>query len=211
MTDPNRDHLPLEWLAAYADGELTPAERGRVENWLADHPEARDLLDSQESLGPRNREFWRAVEPPPPSPGQWSDVRNAITAAKPARPSKPWLRWFGAAGLLATAACLLILSFPDRQVVDQTVGPEGPPPVSAAVEPIAMATSDDVLIISLPESAAKLLVVGEHPLNGSSMSLARFGEVEFYGIGADLAGRFPEMPADRNTEDIPIVWAPRAP
>jgi hypothetical protein len=211
MSDPNRDHLPLEWLAAYADSELTPAERDRVENWLADHPEAHELLESQESLAPWNREFWRAVEPPSPSSGQWTRVRNVVTAANPVRPSRPWLRWFGAAGLLATAASLLILSFPDQQVVDQTVGREGLPTVSPAVEPIAMATTEDVQIISLPESAAKLLVVGEHPLSGSSMSLARFGEVEFYGIGADIAGRFPEMPADRNTEDIPIVWAPRAP
>jgi hypothetical protein len=138
-------------------------------------------------------------------------VRNAVTAANPVRTSRPWLRWFGATGLLTTAASLLILSFPDQQVVDQSVGPEEPPTVAAAVEPIAMATPEDVQIISLPESAATLLVVGEHPLSGSSMALARFGEVEFYGIGSDIAGRFPEMPADRNTEDIPIVWAPRAP
>lgn len=211
MSDPRRDHLPPEWLAAYSDGELTSAERDRVENWLADHPEARDLLDSQESLGPRNREFWQAVEPPAPSPGQWASVRSAVTAANPVHPSRPWLRWFGAAGLLATAAGLLVLSFPDRGPVEPPVVRDNSSSVSDTVEPIAMATSDDVQIISLPESAAKLLVVGEHPLSGSSMALARFGEVEFYGIGSDLAGRFPEVPTDRNTEDIPIVWAPRAP
>jgi hypothetical protein len=210
MNDPTRDHLPPEWLAAYADGELTPAERDRVENWLADHPEAREILESQDSLGPRNREFWQAVEPPSPSAAQWSRVRNAIAAASPVRPSRPWLRWFGAAGLLATAASLLLLSLPDRASVETPVNPENPPSV-VADEPIAMASADDVQIISLPESAAKLLVVGEHPLNGSSMALARFGEVQFYGIGSDLVGRFPEMPNDPNSEEIPIVWAPRAP
>jgi len=211
MSDLKRDHLPPEWLAAYADGELTPAERDRVENWLADHPEARDELETQESLGPRNCEFWKAVEPPSASPGQWSNVRNAVTSANPARPSRPWLRWFGVAGLLATAASLLVLSFPDRAAIDPPVVRDNSPSISDAVEPIAMANSDEVQIISLPESAAKFLVVGEHPLSGSSMALARFGEVEFYGIGSDLAGRFPEIPTDRNTEDIPIVWAPRAP
>lgn len=208
MSDPMRDHLPPEWLAAYADGELTAGERDRVENWLADHPEARELLDAQESLGPRNREFWQAVEPPSPMSAQWSRVRNAITAAKPVRPSRSWLRWFGSAGLLATAACLLILSLPDRAGVQP---PEVEENLPAAVEPIAMASTDDVEIISLPESAAALLVVGDHPLNGSSMALARFGEVQFYGVGSDVAGRFPDLPSDANTEEIPIVWAPRAP
>lgn len=204
MNDPMRDHLPPEWLAAYADGELTPSERDRVENWLADHPEARELLDAQESLGPRNRDFWQAVEPPAPSPAQWSRVRNAVTATTLVRPSRPWLRWFGAAGLLATAASLFILSLPEQVTPD-------PIPENPSVEPIVMATADDVEIISLPESAANALVVGEHPLSGSSMSLARFGEVQFYGIGSDIAGRFPEMPNDGNNEEIPIVWAPRAP
>jgi hypothetical protein len=211
MSDQRRDHLPLEWLAAYADGELTSAERDRVENWLADHPEAHDLLDTQESLGPRNREFWHAVETPTPSSAQWSRVRNAITAANLVRPSRPWLRWFGAAGLLATAASLLILSLPDRADVEPQDVPEDPSSAFGAVEPITMATGNDVQIISLPESAANLLVVGEHPLNGSSMALARFGEIQFYGVGSDIAGRFPELPNDSNTEEIPIVWAPRAP
>ena len=211
MSEPIRDRLRLEWLAAYADGELTPGERDRVENWLTDNPEARDLLESQDLFGPRNREFWQAVEPPSPSFAQWSQVRNAIAALSPVKPNRPWLRWFGAAGLLATAACLLVLSFPNREAADLPIDPDSSPSVSHAVEPIAMATADDVQIISLPESAANLLVVGEHPLNGSSMALARFGEVQFYGVGSDVAGRFPEVPNDPNSEEIPIVWAPRAP
>jgi hypothetical protein len=74
-----------------------------------------------------------------------------------------------------------------------------------------MATSEEVRIISLPESAANMLVVGEHPLRGVSMNMARFGEVEFLGIGSDLAGKFPEVPTDSATEEIPMIWAPRAP
>ena len=39
------DDLPPELLAAYADGELGPHARDRVERWLADHPEAREIVD----------------------------------------------------------------------------------------------------------------------------------------------------------------------
>jgi hypothetical protein len=212
MNDPRPDNLPLEWLAAYADGELTPRERARVENWLAENLDARELLECQESLGPNNTEFWQLAQPPSPLPAQWLRLRNAIDAAQPVQPRRSWTRWLGAAGLLATAASLLVIvgAF-DRPTPESPSIVEAPPLTPVADEPYAMASADDVRIISLPEAAANLLVVGDHPLNGSSMSLARFGEVEFLGIGSDLAGRFPAMPSDANTEEIPMIWAPRDP
>jgi hypothetical protein len=88
--------------------------------------------------------------------------------------------------------------------------PAEPAPPSAD-EPYPIAAADDVRILSLPESAADLLCVGEHPLQSSGFLLARFGEIEFHGIGSDLAGRFPEMPNDPSPEDIPMIWAPREP
>ena len=69
-----------------------------------------------------------------------------------------------------------------------------------------MASADDVRILSLPEAAANLLVVGDHPLRDSLLFLARADEIEFHSIGADLAGRFPEMPIDpahrRHSNDL---------
>jgi hypothetical protein len=74
-----------------------------------------------------------------------------------------------------------------------------------------MASADEVQIISLPEEAAHLLVVGEHPLRGQAVVLAKADEIEFLGIGTDLAGRFPELPTDVAPDDAPMIWAPRDP
>ena len=213
MNDPRSDKLPPSWLAAYADGELTARERARVENWLAANPEGHDLLEEQESLGPGGRDFWQIVDPPMPTLAQWRRVEHAITTANPIQPRRSWPRWLGTVGLLATAASLvLFLSLPNRPApskpAPKSVVPSSP---IAREAPYAMASDDEVEIISLPESAAGYLVVGEHPLHGSSLALADFGEVEFYGVGSDLAGRFPEMPTKTNTEDVPMIWAPRAP
>src|SRR5262249_62377002 len=60
MTTPLPDDLPPELLAAYADGELCPRERARVEEWLAEHPEGAELLEAQESVGPGNVELWQS-------------------------------------------------------------------------------------------------------------------------------------------------------
>ena len=78
MTNSDPDDLTPELLAAYADGELGPCDRARVEQWLADRPGARDLLEEQESLGPRNVEFWQAVSPPDPSPREWAATLRGI-------------------------------------------------------------------------------------------------------------------------------------
>jgi hypothetical protein len=213
MTSPRFDDLPPEWLAAYADGELTAAERARVERWLAEYPEARELLDAQESLGPGNTEFWQAVRPPEPSAAEWAAARERIDATPP-EPRKTWAGWLGTIGLVATAASLVLLLPPaDRPCPDRhriVEEPQTPTPRSEE-EPFPMAMADDVRILSLPETAANFLVIGEHPLRDSLLQLARFHEIEFHGIGSDLAGRFPEVPSDPHPEDVPMIWAPREP
>jgi hypothetical protein len=213
MTGPRHDDFPPEWLAAYADGELTDAERARVERWLSENPEAREFLDAQESLGLGNTELWQAVRPPNPSPEEWSATYDGIGSVAP-EPQKAWAGWVGTIGLLGTAASLLILlPAPDRHcpnqppIIENLLQPTAP----SDEEPYQIAAADEVRILSLPESAANLLVVGEHPLQSSMFLLARFGEIEFHGIGSDLAGRFPEMPIDPHPDDIPMIWAPREP
>lgn len=209
MTDGRPDHLPPELLAAYADGELAPADRARVERWLLDHPEARDVLEAQESLGPGNTELWQGAEPPAPSAGQWRAVFREVhsTTCRPAvRRRRPWA---GPAALVATAA-LVLLTVPTGNRPQPPPTPRPAVPIVAAApdvddEPIEMARADDVRIVSLPEAAAKLLVVGEHPLHDPAVVLAKVDEMEFFGMGSDHAGRFPEVPS---AVDTPLLWAP---
>jgi Putative zinc-finger len=210
MTPRTPDDLPPDWLAAYADGELSPEDRARVEQWLAEDPEARELLDAQESLGRSNTEFWNAVRPQSPSPSQWAGAFGQI-APRANPPRRAWAGWLGTAGLLATAATL-ILAMPGPQNPCLNAPPDdlpGAPAPSVDDEPYAMASADDVRIISLPEAAARLILVGEHPLGDSIVLLAQADEIVYYGVGSDLAGRFPEVPADPNAQDPPMIWAPR--
>lgn len=210
MTTPPDDWLPPEWLAAYADGELSPQDRARVELWLAEYPEARDLVETQESLGPANAEFWDAVRPPEPGRAAWARTFNRLDAGAPAAPARRLARWFGTVGLLATAATLL-LALPaadgPARLVQPPAGPceAGPSPED---EPYAMAEEHEIRIISLPEAAADFLVVGRHPMGEGLLLLAPRSEVVILGMGSDAEGRFPDPPDDG---DATVVWAPREP
>lgn len=216
MTDGLPDDLPPEFLAAFADGELGPRDRERVEQWLLEHPEGRELLEDQESLSPGNAEFWRAVRPPEPSRRQWERTVGGVGGHRPVSVSRRWLPWVGSLAVAATAtAATVFIALPpgngpvpavqsDHEIV-------APPSADPDDEPFAMAGPNDVRIVSLPEAAAHLLVVGEHPLRDSMVVLARADEVEFFGIGTDGLGRFPEMPTDVAPDDAPMIWAPKDP
>lgn len=209
MTTSDPDDLPPEYLAAYADGELDPRARARVELWLTDHPEARELLDDQDALGPRNADFWQAVSPPQPSRRAWDEALGRIRKRTRRSVTRRWLPWVGSLALAATAtAATLSFVLPPAPAVDPD---QSAVLVPAAEEPIAMASADEVRIISLPESAAHLLVVGEHPLRDTLVILARADEIEFFGVNTDPDGRFPEMPVEIAPEDVPMIWAPKAP
>jgi hypothetical protein len=206
------DHLPPEWLAAYADGELGPRDRARVEEWLRDNPDARDALDAQEALGPANGEFWSAVRAPQPSGRQWANTIKGIKAAASTRPTRSWAGWLGTVGLMATAATLLVaLPAADGPIVHgpplpcpNHFGPFAPSPDDT---PFVIADAADVRIISLPEEAADLLVVGTHPMGDSALILAGRGEVAFLGLGPELAAQLRE-PVEANADDLPMLWAP---
>lgn len=207
-TEPN-DLLP-ELIAAYADGELGPRDRAHVERWLADHPEAGDRLETQESLGPRNADLWAGA--PEPSTRQWAACLHGIEDR--VRPSsyRVWVAWSGAMTLFAAAAAVfLVVAGADRPGPPSGVLPAVPSVAVVAADevPYPMATSDDVRIISLPEAAAHLLIVGEHPLRESLVLLANADEVEIFGVGSDLAGRFPDLPTDPDPDDRSVLWAPR--
>ena len=199
------DDLPPELLAGYADGELCPDLRARVQEWLARHPEFLDRLESQELLGPGNAELWNAVRPPAPGAGDWAGVRKEVAGRLRRRGG--WRCWAGAAGLVAAAAALVVvfLDNPPPCAVRNCLPPAapGPAPATDDDEPYPVARADEVRYLSLPESAAPMLVVGEHPLK--ELVLARDDEVEFHGLGSDAAGQFPEDPL---TADPPVLWTP---
>jgi hypothetical protein len=216
MTDGLPDDLPPEFLAAYADGELRPHDRHRVERWLAERPEVRELLDDQESVGPRNIEFWQTVRPPEPTRRQWDDVAAGIRGRGRTSLSRRWLPWLGSLTLVTTAtAATFIFALPPGNAPLPPADPGhsimAPTPAEPDEAPFAMAGPDDVKIVSLPEAAAHLLVVGDHPLRDSMVVLARTDEVEFFGIGTDPAGRFPELPTEAAPDDAPMIWAPKEP
>lgn len=204
------DDLPPEWLAAYADGELRASDRARIEDWLAEHPEARSILEDQEGLAPRS-DVWPAVVPPEPSDAEWTACLHGIEAAVRPPVYRRWLPWVSTLALASTAAAVALAIGALGRPAPSTLASADPEPVVVAAvdDPIPMAADDDVRIVSLPEAAADLLVVGEHPLRESLVVLAGASEVEFFGVGSDLAGRFPEVPSDPAAEDAPLLWAPR--
>jgi hypothetical protein len=69
-----------------------------------------------------------------------------------------------------------------------------------------MAQEEDVRIVSLPEEAADLLIVGRHPLDDSVVVLAGREELAVHNMGVDPAGRAAEMFDDA---DGAVVWAPK--
>jgi anti-sigma factor RsiW len=175
------DGLTPELLAAYADGELDPVTRARVERWLAAHPGAREELRAQRRLSPGNVRLWEQIEPPAPPEDTWTAVRRAVEeAVLPARVAtarfRPgrWRRvglWV-AGGLAASAAAASVgwwLATPAAPR-PSPAEPPGRPPAEVATashpdDPLAgltvlpMATAADVELLHVPADAAEWLPV----------------------------------------------------
>jgi hypothetical protein len=158
-TNPDRGPPP-EQLAAFADGELDPGARDRVEAWLADHPEAGAEVESLRRL----LDLFRAAAAPEPAPEAWASAQARLEAGLPAgSPPRPRRgrrprRW--AAGLCAAAAVLglLLLArpwWPRAGPHDAVPGPE------EEREPFPVATAQEVNIISMDVNDADALAV--HP------------------------------------------------
>ena len=69
---------PFPWLAGRADGELDPATRRAVDEWMAGDPAVAELFRDQQRFAPTNGAYWIAVEPPSPDAGCWANVREAV-------------------------------------------------------------------------------------------------------------------------------------
>jgi hypothetical protein len=212
--------IPPEWLAAYADNELDAAARCRVERWLAEHPDAVDDYQGQKQLAPGNKEYWKSVEPPTPSPEAWRRAFRAISNALP----PPRAKSGHLAPILAfvsfAAAILIAILAVDRQPHDRLPltdvqvsedGHQGNPDVLASLaeeDPVyRVAGVDDVELIQLPEAAVSLVVVGRHPMFGVPLVLAAAGDLQLLNYGPDERGNLPDI-ASTFGPDPPTFWAP---
>jgi hypothetical protein len=209
-----------EQLAAYADGELDGRPeweplRRRIEAWLARHPEAADDLEAQRRL----RRLCRATTPPEPSEAAWSHVLARLqqlprtpAGGAPGRPGYG-LRFaaWAVAALAATAAAVwlslaLLRPAGGPELVRQAPrGPERrevpfkvPRPVPVEVEPFAVATGDEVEVLSIKGADTSTLVVGELPFSGP-MVLVQAGEVEVQRVERDVR---------MGSTGPPMVWMP---
>jgi hypothetical protein len=215
-TDPNPRHPPREWLAGYADGELSGPAREAVEAWLRADPEARSELANQELFGPGNVELWRKTRPPEPSEAAWANTLARIEQGErppaniePRRPPSP-LRWW-LAGVLAASTAVAASLFVVVALSRKPVPPEGLPTVPDVVEEDAdpvyrVAGSDDVVIISLPEAIYPRLVVGEHPMGTDVARVATFEDVDIRAIAPDARGEFPGFNMTPHGAAFPMVW-----
>ncbi len=208
MTRPPEDDLPPELLAAYADGELPPALEARVARWLAAHPEALRTADDQAGLSPANEFLMDELAVPMPTPREWAACQAGIREEL-AKPRRDWNFRPFLAGFTVAAGLLLVMwagtsdrDFQPLAVILSADAEDG--------EMLVLAGRDDIEILSMPEAAAPLLLVGQLPWN-EDLVLARAHELEYIGVGSDADGRFPDVPRDPTSDEAPLLWTPPAP
>src|SRR5262245_7408316 len=108
-TNPERPPA-AEQLAAYVDGELAPAERLNLENWLDGHPDAAAAVATWRRLG----KLMQTSVAPEPAPESWAGCRRHVEGGLAAarRRARPVL---GLVLALAAAAALLIALLPREE------------------------------------------------------------------------------------------------
>ena len=189
--NPDRGPTPAE-LAAWADGELGPAEARWVEGWLADHPEAVDEAE----VARRLVGLFRDHGPPEPSHAAWQatleGIRTGLSAPRQAGQGSRW-RLRLVLGLVSAAAVLgglLVagLSWPRANKTDNRDGlveKDKRPPLPPADDdpPFAVVGASEVNIISMDaEDADRLLM--DQPLLGT-VEFAAPEDIEVVGVLPD--------------------------
>jgi hypothetical protein len=188
-------------LTAYADGELDAATRADVEAWLADHPDAAAEVDAQRRL----TRLVQAARPGEPDEASWATALAGIEAALAAPVSRAlagakrsgWAVL--AVRLTSAAAVFLLLLVPERAPRQPAVGPP--------VEPLPVASPDDVDIISVHGEDVGLLVVGDPPLR-EPLALAAAGEICVVQVQPDVDGIMPQVLPEGQSPAAPMVVAP---
>jgi hypothetical protein len=191
--NPKHEPWTIESMAAYADGELNPADRASFDAWLLVHPEARIELDAQKLFARKNQTFWHKASAPHPTEAQWNCVLDGVcNALQPNRPSyqevRPiaWKRWVAACSTVAIAALV---------AVNFIGGPNStrPPHVEKVVQfdpadAFEVASGGDVDIISVQGDDGSMVVVGLPPLPGI-LEMTTVGDVKLEAIVSDADGQ----------------------
>jgi anti-sigma factor RsiW len=178
-TNPDRPPAP-ERFAAYADGELGPAEGAEVEAWLTAHPEARAEVEVWRRLD----RLWDAASPPEPDSAAWARtlgrIESAIPPARSQRPRRPWPALLALGLSAAAAAALLGVSFLQRP--GQPVVPGASPSQAVESSPFPVVAAEDVVIISMEGADLPALVIGRPPVQ-FPMDLATPDDVRLVQAG----------------------------
>jgi anti-sigma factor RsiW len=125
-----------ELLAAYLDGvgELTPAERHRVEQRLADDPAMRAEADATRTLLERIRAL-----PAEGSEPEWTGLERQIRLAVGPNVPLPWwrrMRWLAPVSAIATTAAIALLWL-HHAPADHAATPGAGTPTPVAIAPAA--------------------------------------------------------------------------
>jgi hypothetical protein len=189
-----------ESLAAYVDGELSPDQRALVETWLAEDSETAAEVAAHQRL----RRLCQNATPPEPDEAQWdavlSGLERRLPTEAPARRTQPWAGRRRMAILitgLTAASVLLAVTLCVPSVTDRMAGWLLPPverlgPVAdLPVDPLPVASADDIEIISMDDGDRDALIVGEPPVRGP-LELLRPGEVDVEEVFGNVDGMNPK-------------------
>lgn len=179
----------------YVDGELTRADRERLEEWLAEHPESAAEVRKWRRL----RQLLQRAEPEAPTEAVWSTLFDAIEVGlkQPAERVPAWRR----TGLLLAAATAAAVVFAFLGLMR----PASPVGDAVTDEPFPVVSAADVDIISVEAADLHALVVGEPPLRAPIVLMAP-GDVAVRSLDSD--GDFPDMRMQPPGDDTPMIYAP---
>jgi hypothetical protein len=172
-----------EKLSAYVDSELPAAEMEATEAWLRRHPEAGADVESLRRLDA----LWQQKTVPEPAAALWDKTLQGIESRLAAPKPSGGPTWLIAGGI--AAACLVGL------VAARAFWPAPHTPPFVDEEPYAVATPDDIEIISMDPRNMHNLVVGKPPVHGD-LVLATFDDVELLDAKPNSEGQVPNMNQD---------------
>lgn len=195
-----------EMLSAYLDGEFDDAAsaetRAAVEAWLDSHPDLRACLVDWRSL----QHAWRQTSPPEPDEESWAQLLASIHERLDREVSAPTRRRrFVQLGVVGTAAAAVLLAaLIARGLLVTPGGPAGGQGnvVAPLVDPLPVATADEVEILRVGGDDTRVVVVGTMPVEGL-LVVAQKGDVELTEVVPSDDNSVSEMgPGDSGL----LVW-----
>jgi hypothetical protein len=174
------------------DNPELAAHKEEVEAWLAADPMARDDVDAQRHL----QDLWHETTPVEPDAAAWDASHRALHRSRCRRPSRLPLGRV-AALVFATAAAIWIAAIVFGPAREQKLPPD------RADTAFAVATSDEIEILSVEAADTGSLVVGELPVRGP-LELLGPGEVRVTSVAPADDNMTPEV---REGPAAPIIWA----